>query len=110
MMDWKKLRETLRGLQEPLGYFFNRNEDQVQSLLQGLLTNRERYGYMSCPCRLASGDHEKDRDIICPCVYRQPDVVEYGSCYCGFYVNSAWNEERIAHQRVPERRPPADKR
>ena len=110
MMDIIKLRESLRGTQEPLGYFFNRYDEQVQSLLQGLLTNRERYGYMSCPCRLATGDREKDRDIICPCVYRQPDVAEYGSCYCGLYVSNAWNEEDIVHQRVPERRPPADKR
>lgn len=110
MMDRKKLQETLRGIQEPLGYFFNRNEEQVHSLLQGLLTNRERYGYMSCPCRLATGDRDKDRDIICPCVYRQPDVVDYGSCYCGLYVSIDWNNKEIDHQRVPERRPPAPKR
>ncbi len=110
MKEKKELREVLRNIQEPLGYFFNRNEEQVDSLLQGLLTNRERYGYMSCPCRLATGEREKDRDIICPCVYRQPDVAEYGSCYCGLYVSNAWNDQEIIHQRVPERRPPADKR
>ena len=50
-------------------------------LLDALLINKERYGYMACPCRLAAEDREKDRDIICPCVYREPDVAEFGSCY-----------------------------
>ena len=40
-------------------------------LLEGLLTNKERYGYMCCPCRLAASDREADRDIICPCDYRE---------------------------------------
>ena len=110
MTNISQLRETLRAIQEPKGFFFNRNEEQVQSLLQGLLTNRKRYKYMSCPCRLASGNRDKDRDIICPCYYREQDVAEYGSCYCGLYVSNEWSEGKIAHQRVPERRPPADKR
>jgi ferredoxin-thioredoxin reductase catalytic subunit len=38
-------------------------------------------------------------------VYRDPDVKEYGSCFCGLYVSVAWNEEEIEHRQVPERRP-----
>ena len=110
MMDLETLHETLRRSQEPKGYFLNRNEEQVQSLLQGLLTNRQRYTYMSCPCRLASGDREKDQDIICPCLYREDDVNEYGSCYCGLYVSNEWNEGKIVPKQVPERRPPVNKR
>ena len=68
--------------------------------------NKERYGYMVCPCRLASGDREGDKDIICPCVYREPDVEEYGSCYCNLYVSQEWNQGKIPHAYVPERRPP----
>ncbi len=75
-------------------------------LLEALLINKDRYGYMTCPCRLASGDREADKDIICPCVYREPDVKEYGSCYCNLYVSKEWNEEAIPHAYVPERRPP----
>jgi ferredoxin-thioredoxin reductase catalytic subunit len=47
---------------------------------------------------------EKDKDIICPCEYRAPDVAEFGSCYCGLYVSSDWNEGKIEHGYVPERR------
>ena len=77
----EKLYEILRGLQEPMGFHFNRDRVQVMGLIEGLITNRERYGFMSCPCRLASGNREWDRDIICPCTYRDEDVREYGSCY-----------------------------
>jgi ferredoxin-thioredoxin reductase catalytic subunit len=106
MTEAEKLYERLRPLQEAKGYWFNKDMEMVMGLLEGLLRNRERYGYMSCPCRLASGDRESDRDILCPCDYREPDVAEFGSCYCELYVSKEWNEGRIPHEYVPERRPP----
>ncbi len=105
-MNAQELYERLKKVQEPKGYYFNNDRERVFDLLEALLINKERYGYMVCPCRLASGDREKDRDIICPCVYREADVEEYGSCYCNLYVSKAWNEGSIPHEYVPERRPP----
>lgn len=52
------------------------------------------------------GSIEADRDIICPCVYAQDDVAEYGACYCWLFVSQAWIDGIIPHRRVPERRPP----
>ncbi|PTN33332.1 ferredoxin-thioredoxin reductase catalytic domain-containing protein [Desulfonatronum sp. SC1] len=106
-MTPEQLYETLRKIQEPKGYFFNKDKEMILELMASLLANKERHGYMVCPCRLASGDQDQDKDIICPCVYREPDVKEYGSCYCGLYVSQDWNEERIPHEYVPERRAPA---
>lgn len=105
-MDAAKLYEMLRKTQEPKGYFFNKDKERVFELLEALLLNKERYGYMACPCRLAARDREHDKDIICPCVYRTPDVEEFGSCYCNLYVSRAWNAEEIPHEYIPERRPP----
>jgi len=105
-MDAQTLFEKLRKVQEPKGYFFNNEREKVMDLLEALLTNKDRYGYMACPCRLAAGDREKDRDIICPCVYREPDVEEFGSCYCALYVSEDWNAGKIEKEYVPERRPP----
>ena len=105
-METKKLYEMLKKSQEEKGYFFNKDKDRVFELLEALLLNKERYGYMACPCRLASGEKEQDRDIICPCVYREPDVEEFGSCYCNLYVSKDWNKGNIPHDYVPERRPP----
>lgn len=105
-MKAEELYEKLRKIQEPQGYFFNKDKEAVFELINGLIQNKERYGYMACPCRLASGDQDHDRDIICPCIYRKPDVEEYGSCYCNLYVSREWNEDKIPHEYVPERRLP----
>ncbi|MDX9786890.1 MAG: ferredoxin-thioredoxin reductase catalytic domain-containing protein [Desulfobacterales bacterium] len=105
-MDATRLYETLKPIQEAKGYYFNKDKDRVFDLLAALLINKTRYGYMGCPCRLLSGDREQDKDIICPCIYRAPDVAEFGSCYCNLYVNEDWNAGNIPHEYVPERRPP----
>jgi len=98
--------EKLQKLVAKKGFHFNKDEQMVRDLLESLLINMDRYGYASCPCRLASGVYDLDKDILCPCVYAKPDIQEYGSCFCGLYVSEDWNEERIAHRVVPERRPP----
>jgi ferredoxin-thioredoxin reductase catalytic chain len=104
-MNAEQLYEVLKKQQESRGYFFNKDRNRVMQLLDALLVNKDRYGYMSCPCRLSANDREWDKDIICPCVYREPDVAEYGSCYCNLYVSKDWNEEKTPHDYVPERRP-----
>ena len=100
------LFDNLQKINEPKGYFFNMDKEKTFELLRSLLINKDRYGYTACPCRLASGSRERDRDIICPCEYREIDVAEYGSCYCSLYVSEDWNTGRITRHSVPERRPP----
>ena len=106
MNEAEKLYETLKKVQGTKGFYFSNDKKKVMELLDSLIVNKTRYGYMSCPCRLASGDREKDKDILCPCVYREADVKEYGSCYCNLYVSKEWNEDKIPHKYVPERRSP----
>jgi ferredoxin-thioredoxin reductase catalytic chain len=105
-MNVAELYEMLKKVQEPKGFYFNQDKERTFQLLEALLINKERYGYMGCPCRLAANDPEWDQDIICPCVYRDPDVAEYGSCYCNLYVSKAWNAGALEQVYVPERRPP----
>ena len=97
-----ELYDLLKKAQEPKGYYFNKDREWVLSILSDLLVNKERYGYSSCPCRLATGEREKDRDILCPCVYRAQDVKEFGSCYCNLYVSEDWNNDKVPHTYVPE--------
>jgi len=87
------------------GYYLNPDESFLKDLLEGLKKNEERYGYPSCPCRLASGNFDFDKDIICPCDYRDPDVEEFGTCYCGLYVRKDVFEGKIPAVSIPERRP-----
>jgi ferredoxin-thioredoxin reductase catalytic chain len=105
-MNVEQLYQALKKSQEAKGIYFNKDEDLVFELLDSLLLNKERYGYMACPCRLACADRELDKDIICPCVYREPDLEEFGACYCGLYVSKAVHNHETQVQYVPERRPP----
>ncbi len=52
------------------GYYLNPDPDFLGSLLGSLKTNEERYDYSSCPCRMASGAFDSDRDIVCSCDYQ----------------------------------------
>jgi len=92
------------------GYFLNPDVTFTKNLVQGLLKNERRYGYRTCPCRLASGKREEDLDIICPCNYRDPDLDEFGACYCALYVNEAIAGGKTHADTVPERRPPRSER
>ncbi len=105
MNEADKLFKMLKKVQEPKGYYFSNDKNRVKELLEALLLNKERYGFTSCPCRLASGDRKKDQDIICPCIYREEDVKEFGSCYCNLYVTKEWNSGDISKEYIPERRP-----
>jgi ferredoxin-thioredoxin reductase catalytic chain len=104
-MNAETLLEHLKKVQEPKGCFFNADMNMTMQLLDSLLVNKARLGYMACPCRLANGDFELDRDIVCPCTYREADMQEFGACFCGLYVTKDWNEGKTPKQYVPERRP-----
>jgi ferredoxin-thioredoxin reductase catalytic subunit len=99
----EEVRRRAEADAKTYGYYLTPQPELLQGFLEGLKTNEDRYGYPSCPCRLASGIFEYDRDIICPCDYRDPDVAEYGSCYCRLYVNKQVYESQNLPE-VPERR------
>ncbi len=95
----------LERMAEKSSSVLNPDEEDRKMLVDGLLENRERYGYPSCPCRLAAGNMKADRDMICPCDYQPADLEEFGACYCALYVTEEWVKEPAGRQVVPERRP-----
>ncbi len=107
MSDLEAQYEKLKKDAERHGYRLNPDEAFVKSLIEGLLANGVRYGYESCPCRLAAGKKDLDMDIICPCDYRDPDIDKYGACYCGLYVSEKVFKGEQPLGSIPEsRRPP----
>jgi ferredoxin-thioredoxin reductase catalytic subunit/rubredoxin len=103
---YQKLKQGV----ESSGYHLNPDEDFTKELLKSILINQNRYGYGACPCRLASGVKEEDLDIICPCDYRDPDLMDYGACYCGLYVSGEIFRGERQLTSIPERRPGPDDR
>ena len=63
-MTAERLFEILGKYAASQGIRLNKDKEYVMEILKGLLTNESRYGYRSCPCRLAAGIKEKDADII----------------------------------------------
>jgi ferredoxin-thioredoxin reductase catalytic subunit len=92
------------------GYLLNPDREDTLALCEGLATNTKRYGYQSCPCRMGEGKRDRDLDIVCPCDYRDPDLNEWGACYCALYVTKEWIDKTNERKVVPERRPTKDAR
>jgi len=99
------LHERLRREARASGYNLNPDEEFTRSLIEGLLVNEDRVGYRSCPCRMASGERMADLDIVCPCDYRDPDLAEWGMCYCALYVSQDVLDGKREIGPIPERRP-----
>lgn len=99
--------DRLKAEAEAGGYHLNPDMEFTKELVDGLLVNEARYGYPSCPCRLASGEKSRDLDIICPCDYRDADVTEYDACYCGLYVSDGVVRGKAEVKKIRERRPTA---
>lgn len=108
--DVEEFFQKIKKEAQSAGYNLNSDEEFTKELLSSILINQQRYGYGACPCRLASGKNEDDLDIICPCDYRDPDLDEYGACYCGLYVSGEILRGEKELISIPERRPPFDER
>jgi len=105
LITLEKVQQRAEADARTNGCYLNPDKDFLKDLFDGLKRNEERYGYPFCPCRLATGEFELDRDVICPCDYRDPDVQEYGCCYCALYVRKDVYEGKTSVQPIPERRP-----
>lgn len=105
MISIDEVRRRAEADAKTNGCYLNPDPSFLNDLFEGLKRNEERYGYPLCPCRLSSGRFEFDRDIVCPCDYRDPDVQEFGACYCALYVRKDLFEGKTALQPVAERRP-----
>lgn len=99
-----KLYDDFESEANKTGYYLNPNVEYCEMLLENIKVNEERYGYAACPCRLASGNREKDLDLICPCDYRDSDLNDYGFCFCGLYVTKEVIDNNKKIHSIPDRR------
>ncbi|AKB61319.1 ferredoxin-thioredoxin reductase catalytic domain-containing protein [Methanosarcina mazei] len=103
---YKRLKDQV----EKSGYHLNPDVEFTKDLVRGLLENEKRYGYWCCPCRLSASNLEEDLDIVCPCYYRDPDLNDYGACYCALYVSDEVIRGEREVESIPERRPSKEQR
>ncbi|MDD5689302.1 MAG: ferredoxin-thioredoxin reductase catalytic domain-containing protein [Caldisericia bacterium] len=103
-MNIETLKNAIKDRAKREGYLLNPDENFLDSLFEGLYKNVVRYGYPSCPCRLSTAILKEDLDIVCPCLYRDPDLYHYGRCFCGLYMTEAYMKSKDRPV-VPNRRP-----
>ena len=101
----EQLYEMLKRIQEPKGYYFNTDREKVMDLLDSLLKNKGRYGYMSCPCRLSSGIVKRTRiSFAHACIGRTTSRISAPAiALCMFPKNGKMR--KLPTKYVPERRP-----
>ena len=107
MIDPKEISGYVDSLESDAsksGYNLNPDKEFVEDLARGLLANKDRYGYPSCPCRLSKGSFKEDKDLICPCDYRDEDLDEYGACFCALYVSREVLDGSRKLGSIPDRR------
>lgn len=67
------------------GWVLNPDGRVLAIVVSGLARNEKRFGARYCPCRIRSGDEERDRAIICPCIYHRDEIERDGHCHCRLY-------------------------
>ncbi|HOT94874.1 MAG TPA: ferredoxin-thioredoxin reductase catalytic domain-containing protein [Methanoregulaceae archaeon] len=81
----EEMRAWAEAEAESNGIRLNPDERQLAVVIRGLVRNRERFGERYCPCRIRTGDPEKDQQIICPCIFRDEELKADGRCHCNLF-------------------------
>jgi len=70
------------------GWVLNPDSKALDIVIRGLVRNCQKFGRPYCPCRLRSGDPEKDSVIVCPCIFHEDEVRDEGNCHCRLFYRS----------------------
>jgi ferredoxin-thioredoxin reductase catalytic chain len=84
------------------GWKLNPDLEITDTVILGLQSMFNQYGYYHCPCREVEKEETPDRAISCPCIYAKQDILDYGHCYCGFFLAENFKGEAGA---IPDRHP-----
>ncbi|MCX7655628.1 MAG: ferredoxin:thioredoxin reductase [Treponemataceae bacterium] len=98
-----EVRHFTEMVAQKQGWVLSQDKELYEDLVTGLMVNWNRYGYFLCPCRDSEGSREKDRPIICPCIYARSDIQEYGHCFCSLYWSTAFAQSGTPPQSIPDR-------
>ena len=76
------------------GWVLNPDKKILDTVIRDWSGTKRSSGSRYCPCRLRSGDTEKDKVNICPCIYHRDEIAKDGHCLCRLYYrkDTAENE------------------
>ena len=82
----QELKKELENYAKKVGIKLNPNEKIVDNIINRLLINKKEKGEAYCPCRVQTGDTQKDKEIICPCVFHRGEIELQNHCHCNLFV------------------------
>jgi len=89
----KKQTKWINKYADKKNYDINPSK-MISTNLKIWLTEMEgTYGKRLCPCFDPSGGKENDKAMICPCVYINDEIEEYGSCHCALFGKKGLSEK-----------------
>ncbi len=83
--EGQKLREQFQKYADSKDLKLNPNEKVVEGIINGLLRNKKFKGDIYCPCRIVTGNKEKDNEIACPCVFHRGEIELQEHCKCNLF-------------------------
>ena len=82
---YREILSWIREYAKEKGLALNPDDRQFSAVVRGLVRNRMKHGERYCPCRIRSGDPERDRLIICPCTHHEQEIAAEGHCHCNLF-------------------------
>jgi ferredoxin-thioredoxin reductase catalytic subunit len=82
---YREILSWVREYAKEKGLALNPDDRQFSAVVRGLVRNRMKHGERYCPCRIRSGDPERDRLIICPCTHHEQEIAAEGHCHCNLF-------------------------
>jgi len=86
--ETREILSWIRKYAKEKGLAINPDDRQFTAVVRGLVRNRLKHGERYCPCRIRSGDPEKDRLIICPCSFHGKEIEAEGHCHCNLFFKA----------------------
>jgi len=81
----EKIERMIKFYSEKSGYKPNSNPEIYNMIVEGLVNNKLKHGFVYCPCRLVTGEKQEDAKIICPCIYHKEEIKNDGHCHCHLF-------------------------
>jgi len=89
--DKSKLKKMWEEFCLDNDFMLNPDSEVVENVSNGIFFNENKYGLKLCPCRLRDSTRKRDKELVCPCHFKSPDVwknvwKKESRCWCGLFV------------------------
>ena len=78
----ERIRQRIETYADNNAYQLNPDTSIVDTVVRGLVKRQLKFGKPYCPCRVLTGDPEKDEKSVCPCEYHKVEIEQDGICHC----------------------------